>query len=50
MPAARVIARTTNQDCEGELLQLHNRNNLDLDEETYTTIVSRKTASLIAAI
>jgi octaprenyl-diphosphate synthase len=47
--AARVIARTTNQVCEGELLQLHNRNNLDLDEETYITIISRKTASLIAA-
>ncbi|HEY0007164.1 MAG TPA: polyprenyl synthetase family protein, partial [Tepidisphaeraceae bacterium] len=46
--AARAIARTTNQVCEGELLQLHNRDNLDLDEETYTTIVSRKTASLIA--
>lgn len=47
--AARVIARTTNQVCEGELLQLHNRDNIDLDEETYITIVSRKTASLIAA-
>jgi len=47
--AARVISRTTNQVCEGELLQLHNRDNLDVDEETYTTIVSRKTASLIAA-
>jgi octaprenyl-diphosphate synthase len=47
--AARMIARTTNQVCEGELLQLHNRNNLDLDEETYVTIIGRKTASLIAA-
>lgn len=47
--AARVIARTTNQLCEGELLQLHNRGNLDLDEEIYLTIISRKTASLIAA-
>ena len=46
--AARCIARTTNQVCEGELLQLHNRDNLDLDEDTYTTIVSRKTAILIA--
>ena len=33
--ASRVIGRTTNQVCEGELLQIHNRNNLDLDEETY---------------
>lgn len=47
--AARVIAKTTNQLCEGELLQLHNRGNLDLDEEAYLTIISRKTASLIAA-
>ncbi len=47
--AAQVISRTTNQVCEGELLQLHNRNNLALDEETYITIISRKTASLIAA-
>lgn len=47
--AARTIARTTNQVCEGELLQLHNRDNLDLDEETYVAIVSRKTAALIAA-
>ena len=47
--AARVIARTTNQLCEGELLQLHNRGNLNLDEEAYLTIISRKTASLIAA-
>ena len=46
--AARTIARTTNQVCEGELLQLSNRNNLDLDEETYVTIISRKTGSLIA--
>src|SRR3954447_8670413 len=34
--ASRTIARTTNQVCEGELLQIENRNNLDLDEETYT--------------
>lgn len=46
--AARTIARTTNQVCEGELLQLSNRNNLQLDEETYVTIISRKTGSLIA--
>lgn len=47
--AARVIGRTTNQICEGELLQLHHRADLDLDEETYLTIITRKTASLIAA-
>ncbi len=44
--ASRIIARTTNQVCEGELLQIDNRNNLDLDEETYLKIISLKTAVL----
>jgi octaprenyl-diphosphate synthase len=47
--ASRVIGRTTNQVCEGELLQIHNRNNLDLDEETYLQIITFKTAALCAA-
>jgi octaprenyl-diphosphate synthase len=47
--AGRVIGRTTNELCEGELLQIENRNNLDLNEETYLTIINRKTASLTAA-
>jgi octaprenyl-diphosphate synthase len=47
--ASRMIAKTTNEVCEGELLQIDNRNNLDLDEETYLTIINRKTASLTAA-
>src|SRR4051812_14996905 len=46
--ASRLIGRTTNQVCEGELLQIHHRNNLDLDEETYLQIITRKTASLCA--
>ncbi len=46
--ASRVIARTTNQVCEGELLQIDNRNNFDLDEETYLEIITRKTAVLCA--
>jgi octaprenyl-diphosphate synthase len=46
--ASRQIARTTNVVCEGELLQIDNRNNLDLDEETYLQIIYRKTASLCA--
>src|SRR5688500_18246510 len=46
--ASRSIARTTNQVCEGELLQIHNRNNIDLDEATYLEIITRKTASLCA--
>ncbi len=47
--ASRVIGYTTNQVCEGELLQIDNRNHFDLDEETYLRIITRKTASLCAA-
>ncbi|MCK4872861.1 MAG: polyprenyl synthetase family protein [Phycisphaerales bacterium] len=41
------IAYTTNVVCEGELLQLHHRDNFSLDTATYLEIVGRKTASLI---
>lgn len=44
--ASRAIGRTTNEVCEGELLQIHNRNNLDLSEETYLQIITLKTAVL----
>jgi octaprenyl-diphosphate synthase len=47
--ASRLIAHTTNQVCEGELLQIDNRNNVDLDEQTYLKIITRKTAVLCAA-
>lgn len=47
--AARVISRTTNRVCEGELLQIDNRGNVDLAEATYFDIIDRKTACLIAA-
>jgi len=43
---ARMIAHTTNTVCEGEVLQLSNRNNWSLDEQTYFEIIRRKTASL----
>jgi len=43
---SRVIAAATNTVCEGELLQLHNRDNWSLDEATYFDIIARKTASL----
>jgi octaprenyl-diphosphate synthase len=46
--ASRIIARTTNQVCEGELLQIDNRNNFDLTEEMYLKIITRKTAVLCA--
>ena len=42
----RAIATATNTVCEGELLQLANRNNWSLDERTYFEIIRRKTASL----
>lgn len=47
--ASRLIGRTTNAVCEGELLQIDQRNNLDLTEETYFRIISKKTAALVAA-
>jgi octaprenyl-diphosphate synthase len=47
--ASRIIGRTTNCVCEGELQQIDNRNNLDLDETTYLQIIGRKTGSLCAA-
>ena len=43
---SRIIAAATNKVCEGELLQLANRNNWHLDERTYFDIIRRKTASL----
>lgn len=46
---SRTIARTTNEVCEGELLQIDNRGGFGLDEKTYYQIITRKTASLCAA-
>ncbi len=47
--ASRTIAATTNEVCEGELLQIDNRCNFDLTEKTYFEIITRKTASLCGA-
>jgi octaprenyl-diphosphate synthase len=47
--ASRIIGRTTNCVCEGELQQIDNRNNLELDETTYLQIIARKTGSLCGA-
>ena len=41
-----LIASATNTVSEGELLQLANRNNWDLDEQPYFELIRRKTASL----
>jgi octaprenyl-diphosphate synthase len=45
--AARLIGATTNTVCEGEMLQVTNRDNLDLTEDEYLDIIHRKTAALI---
>ena len=42
------VGEITSTVCEGELLQLFNRGDLSLSEETYYQIISRKTAALIA--
>ena len=46
--ACRWIGRATNLVCEGEMQQVHNRGNLDLDENAYYEIVRGKTAELTA--
>lgn len=43
---SRAVAHATNTVCEGELLQLSNRHNLDLSEDVYFEIIRRKTAAL----
>ncbi len=43
------LGQVTNTLCEGELVQLHHRDDLSLDEATYFEIVRRKTAVLIGA-
>lgn len=43
---SRTIASCTNTVCEGELLQVYQRNNWQLSQEQYLTIISRKTAAL----
>lgn len=47
--ASRRIGATTNEVCEGELMQVANRGRLDLSEALYLEIIRRKTASLIGA-
>ncbi len=42
------VGEVTSTVCAGEMLQLSNRGNPDLDEATYFSIIDRKTAALIA--
>ena len=46
--ACRVIGRATNIVCEGELSQIRERGNFDLDESRYLRIINEKTAELCA--
>ena len=44
-----VIATATNMMCEGEIMQVAHMHDLDLTEDEYLRIISRKTASLCGA-
>src|SRR3954452_4496700 len=46
--ACRWIGRATNLVCEGEMMQVHHRANLDLTEGEYFEIIRGKTAELTA--
>lgn len=46
--AALLIGHTGMTLCAGELLQLHHRENLSIDQPTYFEVVRRKTGSLIS--
>ncbi len=47
--ASRYLSKITRLVCQGEMLQIHNRGNLDLSIETYLEIIEKKTAVLYAA-
>ncbi len=46
--ACRMIGRATNLVCEGEMMQVHHRGDLRLDEAEYFEIIRGKTAELTA--
>ncbi len=47
--ASRLIGATTNTVCEGELMQVHHRGDVELSESDYLEIIRRKTAVLTGA-
>ena len=49
MRVMRILADTTNRIAEGEVLQLLNIHNPDVDEAAYLRVLERKTAVLVAA-
>jgi len=46
---SRLIGKVSMELCEGELLQLQNRDNLSIDKATYFEILEGKTAALVGA-
>jgi octaprenyl-diphosphate synthase len=49
IPVMKVLANTTNQIAEGEVWQLMNRHEPDIDESIYREVIRRKTAQLFSA-
>ena len=49
MRVMRILADTTNRIAEGEVLQLLNIHNPDVDEASYSRVIERKTAVLFSA-
>jgi octaprenyl-diphosphate synthase len=45
----KIVSRSVKQMSEGELLQMEKARNLDISEEIYFEIITKKTASLIAS-
>ncbi len=44
-----LLARVSHMICVGEILQSQQRQNIDISEETYLDVISKKTASLFSA-
>lgn len=49
IPVMKVLANTTNQLSEGEVMQLMNQQNPDISESDYQEVIRRKTAQLFSA-
>lgn len=49
IPVMKVLANTTNQISEGEVLQLLHRNDTNMTEANYYEVIRRKTAQLFSA-
>jgi octaprenyl-diphosphate synthase len=47
--ASRYLSKITRLVCQGEMLQIHHRGDLDLSESRYLEIIEKKTAVLYAA-